>query len=231
MGANSHGIPRPFVETSVKSCRSCEYGERRLPRPPQGNVRARVFQQYNERHTMPLAEKDHFINKVKATHTVRLSPIQDYNRVRPYLAYVVIYACHRGKFRGKTMLDDDHNDGVRQQSTAKYVGCNFRMKIVEPIKEGLDIKVFINTEHKGHESGSKTDCYFLPVHQSAIDNCAEMLRNSNTIQLALAYSKRCANILFQKAPVHEQKTFRFFFGSKRSIKLVVPISEEKKVMR
>jgi hypothetical protein len=140
MGANSHGIPRPFVETSVKSCRSCEYGERRLPRPPQGNVRARVFQQYNERHTMPLAEKDHFINKVKATHTVRLSPIQDYNRVRPYLAYVVIYACHRGKFRGTTMLDDDHNDGIRQRSTAKYVGYSFRVKIVEPIEEGLDIR-------------------------------------------------------------------------------------------
>jgi hypothetical protein len=108
------------------------------------------------------------------------------------------------------MLDADHNDGVSQRSTAKYVGCSFRVKIVEPIEEGLDIEIFINTEHNGHEPGSKTNCYFLPVHQSAIDNCTEMLRNLNNIQLALAYLKRCANILFQKALVHEQKTFRFF---------------------
>jgi hypothetical protein len=79
------------------------------------------------------------------------------------------------------MLDANHNDGVRQRSTTKYVGCNFRVKIVEPIEEGLNIEVFINTEHNGHEPGSKTDCYFLPVHQSAIDNCAEMLRNLNNI--------------------------------------------------
>jgi hypothetical protein len=101
------------------------------------------------------------------------------------------------------MLDADHNDGVRQWSIAKYVGCNFWMKILEPIKEGLDIEVFINTEHNGHEPGLKTDCYFLLVHQRAINNCAEVLRNLNNIQLALAYSKKCTNILFQKAPMHE----------------------------
>jgi hypothetical protein len=90
---------------------------------------------------MPSAEKDRFINEVKATHTVWLSPIRDYNRMRPYLAYVVIYTCHWGKkFRGKTMLDADHNDGIRQRSTAKYVGYSFRVKIVEPIEEGLDIR-------------------------------------------------------------------------------------------
>jgi hypothetical protein len=54
---------------------------------------------------MPLAEKDRFINEVKSTHVVQLSLIRDYNKVRPYLAYVVIYACHRGKkFQGRLCM-------------------------------------------------------------------------------------------------------------------------------
>jgi hypothetical protein len=53
MRASSHGIPRPFVEASVKGCRSCDYAERRLPRLPQANVIACAFQQYIEHHTMP----------------------------------------------------------------------------------------------------------------------------------------------------------------------------------
>jgi hypothetical protein len=93
MGANSHGIPKPFVEASVKTCRSCDYGERRVLRLVQANLMPCTFQQYNKRHTMPLAEKDSFINEVKATHIVRLSLIRDYNRMRPYPTYVVIYAC------------------------------------------------------------------------------------------------------------------------------------------
>jgi hypothetical protein len=79
------------------------------------------------------------------------------------------------------MYDDDNNDGVRQHSTRQYAGCNFWVKVVEPIKEGLDIEIFINMGHNGHEPSLKTDGYFLHVHQSAIDNCVEMLRNLNNI--------------------------------------------------
>lgn len=132
------------------------------------------------------------------------------------------------KFQGKTILDADHNDGVRQRSTTKYVGCSFRVKIVEPIEEGLDIEVFINTKHNEHEPGSKIDCYLLPVHQSAIDNCAEILRNLNNIQLALAYSKKCANILFQKALVHEQKTFWFFLDPKEASNLLYRLQKKER---
>jgi hypothetical protein len=57
------------------------------------------------------------------------------------------------------MYDDDNSDGIMQRSTVKYVGYNFWMKIIEPIEEGLDIEVFINTLHNGHEPGSKTDGY------------------------------------------------------------------------
>jgi hypothetical protein len=77
------------MEGSFKSTCSCDYGKQRLARHVQENVMARIFQQYNERHTMPLANKDCFINEVKATHVVRLSPIGDYNKVRPYPTYVV----------------------------------------------------------------------------------------------------------------------------------------------
>jgi hypothetical protein len=55
------------------------------------------------------------------------------------------------------------------------------MKVVEPINEGIDIEVFINIGHNRHEPDSKTDGYFLLVHQSAINNCDEMLRNLNNI--------------------------------------------------
>jgi hypothetical protein len=119
MGANPHGIPKPYI----KNCCSCDYGKRRLPRPIQVNVIACTFQQYNKRHTMPLAKKDCFINEVKTTHAIRVSPIGDYNRMRPYLVYVLIYACHWGKeFQRKTMYHDDSNDGIRHCLIAKYVG-------------------------------------------------------------------------------------------------------------
>jgi hypothetical protein len=42
----------------------------------------------------------------------------------------------------------------------------------------------------------------------------------NNIQLALANSKRCANIVFQKAPVHEQRTFHFFLDPKEASNLL-----------
>jgi hypothetical protein len=79
------------------------------------------------------------------------------------------------------MYDDDHNDGIRQHSIAKYVGYKFQVKIIEPIEEGLDIEVLINTRHNGHEPSSKKDGCLLSIHQSEIDNCAEMLKNLNNV--------------------------------------------------
>ena len=77
----------------------------------------------------------------------------------------------------------------------------------------------MNTNHTGHEPGSKGDVFFLPLHQSAIDNCAEMLSNMNNIQLAVSHSERCENILREKVPLHEQRTYRFFLDHKEASNL------------
>jgi hypothetical protein len=59
MGANTHGIPKLFVEASVKFYYSCDNGKWKLPRPLQVNILACAFQLFNERHTMLLANNDH----------------------------------------------------------------------------------------------------------------------------------------------------------------------------
>jgi hypothetical protein len=90
------------------------------------------------------------------------------------------------------------------------VGCKFHIKIIRADEDGHDIEVHVNLHHDGYEPRSGADAYFLLVHQSAKDNCAEMLSNLNNINFALAYLRRCENILWNQAPLHEQCTFRFF---------------------
>ena len=77
----------------------------------------------------------------------------------------------------------------------------------------------MNTNHTRHEPGSKGDVFFLLLHQSAIDNCAEMLSNMNNIQLVVSHSERCKNILHEKVPLHEQRTYRFFLDHKEASNL------------
>lgn len=160
------------------------------------------------------------MNNLKAKHAVCLKFLQNYTRVSPYASKVVIYVCHRGRKPRNTINDTDGtSDRLRQHSTTKYMGCKSYIKIIYPDEEGLDIQIHVNAEHNGHELGSKEDCYFLPVHQSAINSCSEMLGNLNNIQFALAYSTRCENILCEKAPLHEQNIFRFFLDPKEASNL------------
>jgi len=131
-------------------------------------------------------------------------PIHRYCTIKPWPSTVRIYVCHRGvKFQGKSNGDNNLSDRMRQYFTANYVRCKFYVKVIYLDEEGRDIVFHMNTEHHGHESGSMTDCYFLPVHQSTISVCYEMLKNLNNIQLALAYSKRCQNILHKSVPLYE----------------------------
>jgi len=97
------------------------------------------------------------------------------------------------------------------------VGCKFYVKVIYLNEEGREIVIHVNTEYHGHESGSMTDCYFLLVHQSVVSICVEMLKNLNNIQLTLAYSKRCEEILCESVSLHEQKIFRFFLIQKKHL--------------
>lgn len=220
VGAHLNGMPRLYIEEVIKECSSCDYGQKRSERVISVNTRSRGYREYNEHYTIPIGEKENFIQDIKAKHVVHLKLIQVYKKVRPYAAKVSIYVCHRGReFRGKKIDQNDSSESLRLRSSAKYVGCTFRLKIVEPEQEGQVIEMYVNSAHSGHVPGSKTDCYFLPVHQSAIHNCAEMLRNLNNIPFTLAYSKKCEEILRKKAPVHEQETFRFFLDPKEASNL------------
>ena len=108
------------------------------------------------------------------------------------------------RFSGKNLEHDHHTDKQRQCSIAKHVGCKFSVKVICSNDTEQDIEIFVNTNHTGHEPGSKADIFFLPLHQSAIDNCAKMLSNLNNIQLVVSHSERCENILREKVPLHEQ---------------------------
>ena len=159
------------------------------------------------------------MNNLKATYFVCLKPIHKYSRVLPNASTVFIYVCHRGtRFSGKKLEYDLHTDKQRQCSIAKHVGCKFAVKVICPNDIEQDIEIFVNTNHTGHESGSKGDV-FLPLHQSAIDNCVEMLSNMNNIQLAVSHSERYGNILCEKVPLHEQQTYRFFLNHKATSNL------------
>ena len=223
VGAQMNGIPKPFIEKVINSCSRCHLGEQREERG------VRRYRQYPERYSMPLAELEGFMNNLMAQNSVLLKPIHRYRRVTPYPHEMVIYICHRGrKFQGKTCEDDSDGNRVRQCSTAKYVGCKFCVRVLYLVEEGQDLEVHVNAEHRGHEPGSKTDSYFLPIHQSAVDNCAEMLRNLNNIQFALVHSKRCEEILRQAAPLHEQKTFRFFLDPKEASNLSYKLQSQER---
>ena len=104
---------------------------------------------------------------------------------------------------GKNLEHGHHTDKQRQCSVAKHVGCKFAVKVICSNDTEQDIEIFVNTNHTSHEPGSKADVFFLPLHQSTIDNCAEMLSNLNNIQLDVSHLERCENILREKVPLHE----------------------------
>jgi ribosomal protein L31E len=160
---------------------------------------------------MPRANEKEFINSLKAQCAVRLNLIHVYRRKMPYPSKVEVYVCHCGrKFRGKAFNIDDINDQIWQRSSEKFVGCKFLVKIIRGDGKGQEIEVHVNPHHNGHEPGSESDAYFLPVYHSAKENCAEMLSYLNNIKFVLTYSRRCENILWDQAPLHEQRTFHFF---------------------
>ena len=145
------------------------------------------------------------MNNLKATYSVCLKPIHKYSRVLPYASTVFIYVCHRGtKFLEKNLESHLHTDKQRLCSIAKHVGCKFAVKVICPHDIQQNIEIFVNTNHTSHELRYKGDVFFLSLHQSAIDNCAEMLSNLNNIQLVVSHLKRCKNILREKVPLHEQ---------------------------
>ena len=148
----------------------------------------REYRQYTSHYTMPRSEEEKFTNDLIVQHRVCLTIIHNYTRVLFYALKVVIYVCHRGR-KPRNTIDDTHetSDRMRQHSTTKYVCWKFCVKIIYPNDKERDIQIHVNAEHNGREPGSRKYCYFLPVHQSAISNCAEMLSNFNNIQFALAY--------------------------------------------
>ena len=216
IGSNIQGIPKPFIDEMVETCGGCKFGDQSTDTSGEG----RYFRQYTEHHKIPVAEQEEFMNNLKATYSVCLKPIHKYSRVLPNASTVFIYVCHRGtRFSGIKPEYDLHTDKQKQCSIAKHVGCKFAVKVICPNDTEQDIEIFVNTNHTGHEPGSKGDVFFLPLHQSAIDNCAEMLSNMNEIQLAVSHSERCENILRKKVPLHVQRTYCFFLDHKEASNL------------
>ena len=200
----------------VKNCGGCEFGQQGTYTSGEG----RSFRQYTEHHKISVAEKKEFMNNLKATYSVCLKPIHKYSRVLPNAFTVFIYVCHQGtRFLGKELEHDHHTDKQRQCFIAKHVGCKFAVKVICPNDTKQDIEIFVNINHTSHEPGSKGDGFFLPLHQSAIDNCAKMLSNLNNIQLVVSHSKMCENILLKKVSLHEQQTYRFFLDHKEASNL------------
>ena len=119
----------------------------------------------------------------------------------------------------KKLEHDHHTNKQRQCSIAKHVGCKFAVKVICSNDIEQDIEIFVNTNHIGHEPGSKSDVFFLLLHQSAIDNCVEMLSNLNNIQLVVSHSERYKNILREKVSLYEQRTYRFFLDNKEASNL------------
>ena len=214
--SNIQGIPKSFIDEMVKTYGGCEFRQQSTHTSSEG----RSFRQYTKHHKIIVVEKEEFMNNLKATYFVCLKPIHKYSRVLPNASTVFIYVCHRGtRFSGKKLEYDHHTDMQRQCSIAKHVGCKFAIKVICPNDTEQDIEIFVNTNHTSHEPESKDDVFFLSLHQSAIDNCAEMLSYLNNIQLAVFHSERCENILFEKVPLHEQRTYCFFLNHKEASNL------------
>ena len=191
----------------VKTCGGCKFGQQSSHTSDEG----RSFKQHMEHHKILATKKEEFINNLKATYSICLKPIHKYSRMLPNASTVFIYMCHQGtRFLGKKLEHDHHTDKQRQCSIAKHVGCKFAVKVICSNDTEQDIEIFVNTNHIGHELGSKGDVFFLLLYQSAIDNCAEMLNNLNNIQLVVSHLERCKNILHEKVPLYEQQRYCFF---------------------
>ena len=214
--SNIQGIPKPFIDEIVKTCGGCKFGQQSTHTSGEG----RSFRQYTEHHKIPIAEKEEFMNNLKVTYSVYLKSIHKYSRVLPNASTVFICVCHRcTRFLGKKLEYDHHTDKQRQCSIAKHVGCKFVVKVICSNNTDQDIEIFVNTNHTGYEPRSKGNVFFLPLHQSAIDNCAEMLSNLNNIQIVVSHLERCKNILREKVSLHEQRTYRFFPDHKEASNL------------
>ena len=156
------------------------------------------------------------MNNLKVTYSVCLKPIHKYSRVLPNASTVFIYVCHRCmRFSEKKLEHDHHTDKQRKCSNAKHIGCKFAVKVICP-------------NHIGHEPRSKSDVFFLPLHQNAIDNCAEMLSNLKNIQLVVSHLERCENILCEKVPLLEQRTYRIFLDHKEASNLSYRLQMQKR---
>lgn len=77
----------------------------------------------------------------------------------------------------------------------RHVECIFFIKIIYPKDEGQGIEVYTNLSHNGYDSRLKNNSYFLPIHQSVINNCTQILNKLNNIKFVLKYFKRCKDTL------------------------------------
>ena len=159
--SNIQGIPKPFIDKMMKTCGVCKFGEQSTHIGSGGHS----FRQYTKHHKILVAEKEEFMNNLKATYSICLKPIHKYSRVLSYASTVFIYICHRDtKFLEKNLEHDHHTDKQKQCSIAKHVGCKFVVKIICPNDTEQDIEIFVNINHTSHEPWSKGDVLFLPVH-------------------------------------------------------------------
>ena len=127
-----------------------------------------------------------------------------------------IYVCHKGnRFLENNFEYDFHSDEYKQYFAAKHLKYKLVVKVICPNDAGQDIEIFVNSNITSHEPRSKDNVFFLLLHQSAIDNCVEMLNSLNKIQLAISHLERCKNILHEKVPLHKQQTYHFFFITKK----------------
>ena len=90
IGSNIQGIPKPFINKMVKTCGGCEFGQQSTHTSNEG----RSFRQYIEHHKIPIAEKEEFMNNLKAIYSVCLKPIHKYSRMLPNASTVFIYVSH-----------------------------------------------------------------------------------------------------------------------------------------
>ena len=158
-----------------------------------------------EQFSVNMAEVDGTLEIIMIKHKVRLVIQSSRKQSSPFSASMFTkYVCHRGGRVGRK--GGDH----QRLHISKKCGCPFKVEVRYPPLGVGNVTIIVHGQHEGHNPGSRSDLYHLPVHPCVINRCMEDLFDVGTCRHVAKMSLSKEAFHFRRASPIDQVTFQFF---------------------
>lgn len=151
--------------------------------------------------TLNKVDVDMYLKSIMIEHKTRLVMVRSSKKILASKS-VVDYICHRGgtpRRRGN----------VKRKRASKKCGCPFKVQ-VETKDGNNEANIYLSTTHIGHDPGSRSDLYHLPIHPSVIECCMQDLFDVGNDRYVAQMSSSKERFHMERASLLDCTIFRFF---------------------